>query len=168
LDIEGIYGELLACVRNANPNVSGILFDLPHAAPGDKRHIEQADLGPRCEFVAGDFFEYVPIVGDAYLLKSVIHDWDYKNSGRILLNCQAAMVKEGSLLLLEQMLPDRMETSASNRSIARIDLTMLVTLAARERTESEFRSLPHTAGFRIGKIVPVGPTYSLIQALPLP
>jgi hypothetical protein len=38
----------------------------------------------RCEQVTGSFFEQVPGGADAYLLKSVIHDWDDERSTAIL------------------------------------------------------------------------------------
>ena len=38
--------------------------------------LADAGVADRCELVAGSFFEEVPSGGDAYTLKSIIHDWD--------------------------------------------------------------------------------------------
>ena len=49
-------------------------------------------------FAAGSFFEWVP-VGETYVLKSIIHDWDDQQSAAILSNCRTVMAKNGVLLV---------------------------------------------------------------------
>ena len=126
----------------------------------------EVGLASRCEFLEGDFFESVPSGADAYVLKSIIHDWDDKNSKRILENCRRAMFEGGRLLLVERVLPDRLEVSVDHQAVVRSDLTMLVAHAAQERTEAEFRELLISAGFRVNRIIPVGMTFSVIEAFP--
>lgn len=167
VDVGGGYGELLAAILRANPAASGVLFDLPHALEGGRRHIEEAGLAGRCEFVAGDFFESVPAGGDAYVLKSVIHDWNDERGLLILRNCRRALAGGARLVLVERVLPDRLDTSTDHRAVVRSDLHMLVALAAKERTESEFRALLESAGFRVSRVLPIGATFSVIEALPL-
>lgn len=167
VDVGGGYGELLISILRANPANSGILFDLPHAIEGGKRRFEEAGLACQCEFVEGDFFKSVPKGADAYILKSVIHDWDDNNSKLILENCHHAMAEKGRLLLVERVLPERLEVTADHQAVVRNDLTMLVALAAKERTETQFRELLKSAGFRVTRILPVGMTFSVIEAFPL-
>jgi SAM-dependent methyltransferase len=164
MDVGGGYGELLISILRANPANSGILFDLPHAIEGGKRHFDEAGLIDRCEFVEGDFFKSVPKGADAYILKSVIHDWDDNNSKRILENCCQAMGERGRLLLVERVVPERLEVSANHQAVVRNDLTMLVALAAKERTETQFRELLTSAGFHVTRILPIGMTFSVIEA----
>jgi hypothetical protein len=40
---------------------------------------------------------------------------------------------------------------------------MLVALAARERTESEFRALLQSAGFEVNRVIPAGMAHSIIE-----
>ena len=167
VDVGGGYGELLACILKASPAASGILFDLPHAIEGGRRHIEEAGLASRCKVVAGDFFESVPGGADAYVLKSVIHDWNDDRSRLILENCRHAMVEDGRLLLVEEVLPDRLEFSAAHQAVVRSDLNVLVALGGKERTEAEFRDLLNSAGLRVTRILPAGATFSIIEAFPL-
>jgi SAM-dependent methyltransferase len=166
MDVGGGYGELLACILKANPDASGVLFDLPHAVEGGRRHIEAAGLTSRCEFVEGSFFDSVPSGADVYLLKNVIHDWNDDRSRLILENCRSAMGEGGLLLLVEAVLPDRLTVAAAHQAVAQSDLNMLVTLAGRERTEAEFRDLLASTGFRVTRILPAGATFSVIEALP--
>jgi hypothetical protein len=111
-------------------------------------------------------FAAVPAGGDLYLLKSVIHDWDDGRGLAILMNCRRAMAEGGRLLLLERMLPERVEPTPEVRPLALSDLNMLVRTGGRERTESEFRALLGAAGLRLLRTVPTGTPLSLVEAVP--
>lgn len=164
IDVGGGYGELLAAILMAHPHIHGVLFDLPPAIEGARHRFEMAGLAKRCEFVAGDFFESVPVDGDVYLLKSVIHDWDDECARRILETCRRAMRPDAQLLLIERLLPDRMSHSDACRSAARSDLAMLAAHGAGERTERQMQDLLAVAGFRVGRILPTGTVLHLIEA----
>ena len=81
-DIGGGHGRLLSAILALNPDLGGILFDLPAG-------IQQAKKGvggplPRTTFVPGDFFQSVPAGADVYVLKKVIHDSDDDRAATIL------------------------------------------------------------------------------------
>jgi SAM-dependent methyltransferase len=166
VDVGGGYGELLAAILEANPALTGVLFDLPHAIDGAWSHLESHGVASRCEAVAGDFFEAVPGGADAWVLKSVLHDWNDERSQVILGNCARAMNGQGKLLIVERIMPQRLEVSAAHQLIARIDLTMLVALASQERTELQFRTLLAAAAFRVTRILPTSSGFSVIEAAP--
>ncbi len=169
VDIGGGHGEMLAFVLRANPEAAGTLFDLAIAVEGAAANFKKnhPDLERRSAFVAGDFFELIPEGADAYILKSVIHDWDDERTARILANCRRAMTKDARLLVIEPILPERSEASALQATLSQHDLTMLVALGAQERTEREFKGLLTAAGLRVSRIVPAGPVYSVIECLPV-
>jgi ubiquinone/menaquinone biosynthesis C-methylase UbiE len=164
VDVGGGYGELLTAILRANPSAEGVLFDLSHAIDEARRRFAEIGLAERCKFVAGDFFQSVPAGGDAYVLKSVIHDWNDEKSEQILRSCAKAMKDESRLLIVEQVLPDRRESNPVHQSLSRSDLTMLVAHAAGERTETQFRALLQRSGFEVIRIVPAGVTFSVIEA----
>lgn len=168
VDVGGGYGELLATILEANPALTGVLFDLPHAIDGARGHLDNRGIESRCEVVAGDFFETVPGGADALVLKSVLHDWADERCQVILRNCARAMYGQGKLLIVERIMPQRLEASAAHQLIARVDLTMLVALASRERTEDQFRTLLAGASFRITRILPTASGFSVIEATPCP
>jgi hypothetical protein len=165
VDVGGGHGELLAAVLAASPSSRGVVYDLPHARDGAERAIADAGLSGRCEFAAGDFFHSVPVGADAYLVKSVLHDWDDADAARILAAVRRALTGAARLFVVEQVLPDRRTPTDVHRSLSRSDLTMLVALAGRERTESEFRALLAAAGFDVVRVVPAGPTFSVIETV---
>jgi hypothetical protein len=167
VDVGGGYGVLLTAILTANPALRGILFDLPHAAEGVEKRIAAAGLQGRCEFVPGDFFEQVPDGADAYILKSVIHDWDDTRSVAILHNIRHAMAPQGKLLLVEMMLPARVDQTAMSQIIAGSDVNMMVNVGGRERTAAEFITLLDAAGFRLTRIIPTQGLWSVVEGVPL-
>lgn len=166
VDVGGGHGELLAAILAAYPQMRGVLFDLAHAIETARQHLEQAGVAERCELATGSFFESVPGGSDAYLLKSVIHDWNDERSIAILKTCREAMAPGAKLLLVERIMPERIEASPPHQSVAQSDLNMLVGPGGRERTEAEFRALLSSAGFRLVRILPTGPNSGIIEGVP--
>ena len=166
VDVGGGYGQLLAAILKANPEARGTVFDLPHASEKGRAYMQEIGLSERCDFESGSFFESVPGGGDAYILKSVIHNWPDERARVILQCCKRAMGARGKLLVIERIVPERMEASAAHKAIALMDLNMLVVLGARERREEEFRALLSSTGFRATRILPATPTVSIIEATP--
>ena len=70
----------------------------PAGIAGARHRLEQAGVVDRCRITAGDFFAAVPEAADAYILKSVLHDWDDDRALRILENCRRAMLPDSVLL----------------------------------------------------------------------
>lgn len=165
VDVGGGYGRLLEGILKANPEVRGIVFDLPHATEKGRLYFQEIGLADRCEFVSGSFFESVPSGANAYVLKSVIHNWNDERARVILQRCAQAMASGGKLILVERIVPQRLEPSAAHRTIALTDLNMLVLLGARERTEDAYRALLHSAGLRLTRIIPAVLNFSIIEAI---
>jgi orsellinic acid C2-O-methyltransferase len=167
-DLGGGRGALLAAVLAAHPRLRGVLFDLPAALEGAAEALEAAGVADRCTLAPGSFFDAVPGGADAYLLKSVIHDWDDERAGAILANCRRAMPAAATLLLVEPVASER-PGPGDQFSVSYSDLNMLVCTSGRERTEAEFRHLLGAAGFTVRWITPCPPTgYSLLEAAPGP
>jgi hypothetical protein len=166
-DIGGSQGPLLAAILAANPGVRGILFDLPHVVDGARPVLAAAGVEDRCTVVGGDFFTSAPPGADAYILKYIIHDWDDERAVAILRRCRAAIAPEATLLLIEQVLPERWEAGASAVPAARSDLVMLVLApGGRERTESDFRRLLAESGFDLRRVIPTQSPFSILEGRP--
>src|SRR5690606_5518306 len=76
IDLGGGYGALLAEVLRANPHLTGASADLAYMEPEALAYLAGQGAGDRTRFIPTDFFAAVPPGADAYLLKSIIHDWD--------------------------------------------------------------------------------------------
>lgn len=161
----GSRGTLLAAILRAHPRGQAVLFDLPHVVEGLGPVLEAAGVVARCRLVGGDFFKSVPAGGDLYLLKQVIHDWDDARAVAILSRCREAMASGGRVLLVETVLPERLDPSPTSQWQAMLDLMMLVTTpGGRERTAEQFRALLSEAGLALTGITPVSPQYAILEA----
>jgi hypothetical protein len=159
VDVGGGYGTFLTALLQANPRARGVLFDQPHVVAGATKHLEASGLGGRCHTVAGDFFTAVPAGGDAYVLTRVIHDWDEAHSIAILKSCYRTMADQGTLLVIEHVIPPGNAPSPGKLA----DLNMLVFTGGCERTEAEYRALFAAAGFTLRQIIPTQSPFSVIE-----
>ncbi|MFN8592249.1 MAG: methyltransferase [Thermomicrobiales bacterium] len=162
VDVGGGHGDLIAAVLAANPEASGVLFDLPKVIDAARVADSAASLTGRCEFVSGDFFASVPTGGDLYLLKRIIHDWDDARSVAILRQCRAAMSTDGTLLIIEDALPDG-DTPSPGKLV---DVVLMGILPGRERTAAEYRALCQDAGLRLERIVATSSAMAIMVVVP--
>jgi SAM-dependent methyltransferase len=165
VDVGGGHGRLLTEFLHRWPQAQGIVLDLPHAEHGATAHIAERGLGERAVFQAGDFFEAVP-AADVLLMKAILHDWDDAHCAPILDNCRRALQRNGRLLVIERVLPDRLRDDSRHRGLARSDLTMMIGVGGRERTEAEFRRLLKSNGFSVLSLRPLVLDLCLIECRP--
>ena len=159
VDVGGGRGQLLRTVLQANPQMTGIVFDEESVIEGAKEHLKGDASAGRCSLVAGDFFESVPAGADAYVLCGVLHDWDDEHSIAILRNCHRAMLDGGRLLVVESVVPPGNEACFSKF----LDLNMMVMSGGRERSSEQFRDLFAAAGFELTTIVPTVAPLSVLE-----
>ena len=159
IDVGGGEGELLRRILALNPEMTGIVFDLPNAVQSMKG--ASSDRA-RCSYVAGNFFDSVPEGADAYLLCGVVHDWDDDRAVTVLRKCRKAMVSNGRLLIVDMIVPETASPSFSKL----LDLNMMVMTGGRERTKAEFHALLDAADYRLTRIIPTMAPQSIIEARP--
>ena len=147
VDVGGGRGALLAGILAHHPGVRGVLFDQPAVVAG-------AD-GDGFEIVGGSFFESVPEGGDAYLLKSVLHDWEDGPAIEILRTCRRAARAGTALLVIER----QFALPATKLS----DLNMLVGPGGRERSLEEYAALLAAADYELVGETPTAAGVSVIE-----
>jgi hypothetical protein len=157
IDIGGGTGTLIKHILRAIPPTRGVVFDTAAAAPAAIRVLGSVpELASRWDVRAGDFFREVPPGGDAYVLKSVLHDWADREAAQILRNCRAAMAPAARLIVFEPVLPQIAGWSPAYLPAVLSDLICLVmTDGGRERTEAEYRALFGAAGLEAVAVSPV-------------
>ena len=167
VDVGGGDGTLLAEILGANPRLRGVLFDTGPGLAQARDRLGAAGVDDRCQVVEGDFFEAVPGGGDAYIMKSVIHDWDDARCVTILENCRQAMSAEAKVLIVEAVLPPTVEPSFTRLGVIMSDLNMLLNTGGRERTEAEFASLLRSADLELSDVFPIPrpSVYSIIEGV---
>ncbi len=166
VDVGGGRGTLIAGILKANPHLRGIVFDLEAGVAETDAYLEEQGVHDRCVVKRGSFLEHVPAGYDAYVLKNIIHDWTDEKATVILANCRKAMGPERRLILVERIVPARLEDSPDARTLFMGDVQMMVMLGGRERTVEEFRTLLDGAGFRLTRVIPTESRFQLIEAVP--
>lgn len=163
-DLGGGEGALLASIVQKYPGMRGLLLEQAHVVPGARKRFEQSALADRCSAEPVDFFKSVPSGADAYMMKSIIHDWDDERATVILKNCREALrdVERGRLILVEGVVPPGNEQHMVKIS----DMQMLVLAGGRERTREEFQNLLAPSGFRMTAVIPTQTFVSVLEALP--
>jgi hypothetical protein len=160
VDVAGGNGTLLAALLAAHPHMRGILFDQEHVVAAAEPVLRAAGVVDRCEVVGGSFFSSVPEGGDAYVLKSIIHDWEDDESVAILRTCREAMAPQAVALVIERDLGPPNENAAAKLS----DLNMLVMPGGRERTVDEYAAMFDAAGLRLAGVHPTTTGQLVIEA----
>lgn len=156
-DIGGGHGQFLKALTQYYPKVNGLLFELPEVIRSLEKRGEEF---LRSKLTAGNFFEEVPKGGDAYILKSVLHDWDDMQAEKILSNCYQAMHPESKLLLVEVVLQPKDQSLYANC----MDVLMLAITGGKERTLSSFTEMLEKTGFVLEKVYPTGTEFSILEA----
>lgn len=162
-DVGGGNGILLASILKAHPKLRGVLADLQHVLErARQRGYLAGELQSRAKMLECDFFREVPAGTRAYVMKSVIHDWNDEKARQILMNCRRAVPGDGALLLVEWVLSGPNEPSHGKL----VDVTMLVMTGGKERTPDEYGQLLSSAGFRLNRVVPTPAGVAVFEALP--
>ncbi len=161
VDVGGGRGSLLTSILKTNPNTRGVLFDRPHVVEAAESFIKAEGVGDRCELIAGDFFGPVTCGGDLYILSGILHDWDDDRAVKILKNCRRAMAHRGKLLVIAMVIPQDNDPFYGKF----LDLQMMVVTGGGDHTETEYRQLFSSAGFKLTDIFSTQSSVSVIEGL---
>jgi len=137
-----------------------VVFDLPNVLVKTGSVIVSKDLEGRMDVQEGDFFKSVPVGGDLYVLKSVLHDWENKSCEKILGNVHRAMDEGSRLLIIESVLDEENQPSFGKMT----DILMMAAAGGMERTHQQWEELLKATGFRIREIHSSITPHSLIEA----
>ena len=162
VDVGGGNGLLLSSILQAYSNMTGVLFERSDVIDRAEDLLKKNGLRKRIELVKGDFFKNVPVGGDAYLLKHIIHNWSDGEAVSILKNCYEAMGEQDRLLVIDMVIHAGNEPFEGKF----MDINMLILCpGGRERTEVEYEKLFKIAGFKITKIFPTESELSIIEGV---
>ena len=156
-DLGGGGGSLILAVLKLNPHLRGMLVDLEPSIAAAKPRFAQEDPSSRCELIASDLTQAVPPGADVYMIKHVLHGRQDDVAIKILKNCRAAIQQNGSLLIIEFILPPLISHADPQlEGHLMSDLNMLAVTGGKERSEREWKTLLDASGFRLTAVYPVG------------
>lgn len=165
VDVAGGRGGQLVSILKAHPKLKGILFELPFTVGlvGVDNTFEKAGLSDRVTLIEGDFFESIAPGYDAYILKSILHDWTDEQAVKILSTCRKAMRDDSTLLIAELVINEGNKPHFSRI----ISLCMAALNNGQERSREEYSILLEKAGFKLTRVVPTSSPYSIVEAKPV-
>jgi hypothetical protein len=130
--------------------------------PPHGKILDRCSRGPRTVFT-GDFFHSVPAGYGAYVIKSVLHDWDDR-AVQSLRHCRDAMASHRRVLVIETVVYPGQPMGHPHPMI---DLEMMLTFGGKERTEQELATLLRSAGLSLEQVTPIsGSFFSVVEATP--
>jgi hypothetical protein len=98
------------------------------------------------------------------MLKHVLHGRQDGDAVPILKNCRAVIPQNGSLLIVEFILPPLVsQADPQLEGHLMSDLNMMVVTGGIERSEREWRTLLEAAGFLLTGVYPVGDDNLLVR-----
>jgi AraC-like DNA-binding protein len=103
----------------------------------------------------------IPSDADLYLLNGVLRNYDDADAAAILRNCRAAMRDGARLVIVERLMPARVE---DDPAAVMLDLHMMTITGGRARTLSEIETLLSDAAFAVSKVTPVLPSLAMIES----
>ncbi len=155
-DLGGGGGSLILAVLALHPHLRGMLVDLEPSVDAAKPRFAKEDPSSRCELVAADLMRSVPAGADVYMLKHMLHGRRDADAITILKNCRAVIPQNGSLLIIEFILPPLVSHADPQlEGHLMSDLNMLAVTGGKERCEREWRTLLEAAGFILTQAFPV-------------
>lgn len=165
IDVGGGQGHIIAAILSVHEKTRGAVFDIEPTVALANEFLLNRGLLDRCDTFGGDFFAKIPGGYDAYILKSILHDWDDGKAEEILRVCRQAIPPHGRLLVIEEVVVPRQTVGNPHRFV---DLEMLVHFGGKERTESDYDILMRGAGFSLERVVPIKDSFfSVIEGIPV-
>ena len=172
IDIGGGLGYLLSCILEKYLTIKhGICFDLFNVIEHSKieNELEKRKISKeRYEFIAGDMFDPKTIPqADAYIMKSVIHDWNDERAIDILKSIRTAVHgKQVTIFIVDLIiLPENEQNRSTNYTAYTIDIHMLIVAGAKERTQEQCEYLLKQSGFKFKQLHKTKTPYSVIEAV---
>jgi acetylserotonin N-methyltransferase len=145
VDLGGATGHLAIAACRRYPQLRGVVFDLPEAAPLAREIVAASPVAARIQIVGGDFFVDPLPNGDLFALGRILHDWSEEKIIRLLTRIFGSLPSGGGVLIAEKMLA---QDKRGPRWAQMQDLNMLTCTEGRERTLGEYEALLTRVGFK--------------------
>jgi hypothetical protein len=159
----GGYGGLLAALLKANPELEGILFDVPETVAAAETFLASAGVAERVRRAGGDALTENSVAADLYLLNGVLRNFGDAGALALLRNCRKAMPESARLVVVERLLPHRAD---EDPAAIMLDLHMMTITDGRVRTRAEIETLLVQAGLSPARLQDIEAARTLLEAVP--
>ena len=129
----------------SNPNLTGIVYELPAIKPITEEYIEKANLLDRISVHPGNFFEDEPFPAnvDYILFSNILHDWPDDINVSLINKAYNCLNSGGKIVISEMLLADDVKSSSSSSTIMNV-IMLPYTKGRQYRPKELFRRLERT------------------------
>ena len=160
VDVGGGMGGLLVAVLRDNPQLRGVLFDLPRVVADAPAALAGRPERDRIEVVAGDMFRDLPRGADAYVYSTVLRCFDDDECLEALRACARAARPGGQVLAVEMVMAEGVPPSPAGLA----DVYAMAVYGGKDRTEAQWAALMARAGFGQPTFHPVEGPFVVVAA----
>ena len=164
VDVGGGHGYFLAELLKKNELANGVLFD-QEIPVKEAQRIFPANLNKRIKFIAGDFFQDIPVGGDLYIICRTLLNWSEEEAILILKNIYKSMRRNSRLIVVDYLIPTKAHPNYTNAVLS--DVFLLPTFGGCVYTEEKWRELITQAGFKVEQFEITAPSEEGGPTLPL-
>jgi hypothetical protein len=150
VDVGGGDAGLLIAILLAHADLRGTVIDLAGPIKRAEQAIANANVGDRANAEVGSFFDPLPSEAGAYVLSSILHNWDDQAAARILRRCADAAGEAGKVLVIDHFVDEGYELQTEG------DLRMLCYFRGRQHTIDQLGKLAGSVGLEVTSITPAG------------
>ena len=163
LDVGGGSAIYTIEAAKSNPNVKGVVFELPAIKPITEEYIEEVSLSDRIKVAPGDFFtDSFPGPVDVVLFSNILHDWPDETNVQLINKAYQCLAPGGRVVISELLLSD--DIKSSTVSSTSMNVIMLPYTKGRQyRAKELFRRLER-AGFVQPHVTKLVDDYDLVVA----
>ncbi|KAI1502262.1 S-adenosyl-L-methionine-dependent methyltransferase [Biscogniauxia marginata] len=173
VDVGGSTGTLSKALLVRYPKIrSATVQDLPEVVAGQQQNQQQHDkeFAGRLSFAAHNFFQDQPVKNaDAYLLRTILHDWPDERAAEILRR-QIPALKPGARIIINDFCvpPPAPRSEFRDRPARAYDLLMRTVFNGKERSLDDWKRLLAAADprFELKQVTtPEGAKLSVIEVV---
>ncbi|KAI5928621.1 S-adenosyl-L-methionine-dependent methyltransferase [Camillea tinctor] len=171
VDVGGSAGTLAKAFLRRYPGIrSAVVQDLPGVVATSRQAGVEPEFAGRLRFAPYDFFQDQPVHGaDAYLFRTILHDWSDVQAAEILRR-QVPALKPGARLLINDFVVPSVgaHTHVRDQSPRAYDLLMRVVCNGKERSLDDWKRLFAAADPRyeiVGVRMPPQAKLSIIEVV---
>jgi len=151
LDVGGGLGTTLSYIVAKHPEIEAYILELENVVGLSRKYGNS-----KISYLAGNFFEPLPITADAILLCRVLHDWNNNDAIKILHNCIQNLDEGGTVYIAENLTDDN--------NLSLLTLNMMVMCNSYERSLDEYAMLLNNVGLQIIQTKKINTLQTLIIA----
>ncbi|EHK16303.1 uncharacterized protein TRIVIDRAFT_196109 [Trichoderma virens Gv29-8] len=155
VDVGGSTGHISLLLAKAHPRLKMIVQDFPEVETSFNEAIASSEYASRISFHAYNFFEPQTLTANAYLFKSIFHDWSDKYVVQILRNLLPVLKSGVHIIIFDNIIPPDHDEHGkpvvplpTRRLLGAVDLQMFVNHNSKERKASDWTEVVKRADSR--------------------